>query len=464
MRAALDRLPLRTRLVLGTALLVALGLLVSGAVATSALRDYQLDQVDEQLREAAESPALREQRGRGGPPARLPGELYRAVLDADGRLVTSSEHVHGDAPEIPPLTRVQAERRAGRPFTVGGDGGDSRWRAVAVPVRRAGLSGTVVLASDLGRVDLTVRRLVALQVAIGLLVVIGVTMLGRLLVRSSLRGLVEVEEAASEVAAGRLDRRVPERDPRTEVGSLGASFNRMVAQVQSAFQARQASEDRLRRFVADASHELRTPLTSIRGFAELHRQGAVTDADDVARLLRRIEDEATRMGVLVEDLLVLARLDQHRPLERADVDLAVLAGDAVHDARAVQPERPVDLDVPGPVHVRGDEARLRQVLANLVANALRHTPPDARVRVRVVRAGGEAVVEVADEGPGMAPEVAERAFERFYRADASRTRASGGSGLGLSIVASLVEAHGGRVELDTASGRGAVFRVVLPAP
>jgi two-component system OmpR family sensor kinase len=288
--------------------------------------------------------------------------------------------------------------------------------------------------------------------------------LGYLVVRTSLRPLVDVEEAAAAVAAGDLDRRVPERDPRTEVGSLGASFNRMVAQVQAAFATRAESEARLRRVVADAGHELRTPLTSIRGFAELHRQGAVTEPAEVSRLLRRIEDEAVRMGLLVDDLQTLARLDQSRPLDLTDVDLAVLAADAVHDARAVQPDRPVELHVAGPVVVRGDDARLRQVLSNLLTNAQRHTPPATPVQVRVARCGGSAVVEVADDGPGMPPDVAARVFERFFRADASRTRASGGTGLGLSIVASLVEAHGGRVELETTPGAGATFRVLLPLP
>ncbi len=251
---------------------------------------------------------------------------------------------------------------------------------------------------------------------------------------------------------------MPERHPATEVGRLGSSFNRMVTQVQSAFTAREASEQRLRRFVADASHELRTPLTSIRGFAELYRQGAVTESADVARLLGRIEDEAKRLGLLVEDLLALARLDEQRPLRVEDVDLAVLAADAVHDAQAVQPERHLILDVPGPLVVRGDEARLRQVVGNLLAKALQRTPADAAVHVRLRSEPGAAVLEVADAGPGMTAKTASRVFERFYRADASRTRASGGSGLGLSIVASLVQAHGGRVELDTAPGQGATFR------
>jgi two-component system OmpR family sensor kinase len=220
----------------------------------------------------------------------------------------------------------------------------------------------------------------------------------------------------------------------------------------------------MRRFVADASHELRTPLTSIRGFAELYRQGAVQSPEDVARILRRVEDEAARMGLLVDDLLLLARLDQQRPLEQRPVDLLALATDAVQDARAVDPGRPVAVQVVGspPGPVTGDEARLRQVVGNLVTNALNHTPPGTPVLVSVGGEPGWAVLAVTDRGPGLAPEDADRVFERFYRADASRTRAAGGTGLGLSIVAALVAAHGGRVDVESAPGRGATFRVRLP--
>jgi two-component system OmpR family sensor kinase len=303
--------------------------------------------------------------------------------------------------------------------------------------------------------------------------------LGYALVRTSLRPLEEIESTAEAIAAGNLSRRVPAQDPRTEVGRLGRALNGMLSQIETAFRAREASEararrseDRMRRFVADASHELRTPLTSIRGFAELYRQGAVVDPDDVARAMRRIEGEASRMGLLVEDLLLLARLDQHRQLERRPVDLLTLAVDAVHDARAVAPERRIALDVrpqtagdSAPV-VLGDEPRLRQVLSNLVGNALTHTPAGTPVTVRVGTAqengSGWAVLDVADTGPGLAPEETERVFERFYRADPSRTRGQGGIGLGLSIVAALVAAHGGTVDVASAPGAGATFRVRLP--
>jgi two-component system OmpR family sensor kinase len=295
---------------------------------------------------------------------------------------------------------------------------------------------------------------------------------GYLLVRASLRPLRQVETVAAAIADGQLSQRVPHRDPRTEVGRLGQSFNAMLSRIEGAFHDREASEaqaraseQRMRRFIADASHELRTPLTSIRGFAELYRQGAATDATDVSRFMRRIETESARMGVLVEDLLLLARLDQQRPLRRTPVDLAVLAADAVHDAHAITPDRPVELSIDGASVVDGDEPRLRQVLGNLITNALTHTPPDAAVSVTVGPADESTVLlEVADRGPGMTPEHAARVFERFYRADPSRGRQTGGTGLGLAIAAAIVAAHNGTVELRTTPGAGAAFRVRLPVP
>jgi two-component system OmpR family sensor kinase len=306
-------------------------------------------------------------------------------------------------------------------------------------------------------------------------------------VRSGLRPLEEVEQTAEAIARGDLSRRVPVRRPGSEVGRLASAFNTMVERIENAFRARERSEvsariseERMRQFVADASHELRTPLTSIRGYAELYRQGAATSPEDVAGVLRRIEDQASRMGLLVDDLLLLARLDQQRPLERARVDLAVLAVDAVSDAHAVAPDRSVGLrlppattgdgdedgdedgDGPAEVPVIGDEDRLRQVLGNLVNNALLHTPPGTPVEVRVRAAGREGVLEVADKGPGLPRDQAERVFERFYRADKARGRANGGTGLGLAIVAAIVAAHGGRVEVRTAVGVGTTFRVLLP--
>ena len=345
------------------------------------------------------------------------------------------------------------------------NGSDILWRAVSV----RGPHGLTTVAVDLSDVQHTVRSLVWLQFGIGVAVLVVVGIAGFAVVHRSLRPLSEVEQTAAAIASGQLDRRVPERDPRTEVGRLSLALNGMLTQIQQAVASSESSaetargsEDRMRRFITDASHELRTPLTTIRGFAELYRQGA---ARDVAMLLSRIESEASRMGLLVDDLLLLARLDVQRPLEHNRLDLLALASDAVHDAQAIDPKRTITMEVldgPGTPEVVGDEPRMRQVLSNLVANALQHTPTSADVIVRVGTDGDDAVLEVADKGPGMSQEDASRVFERFYRTDSSRARASGGTGLGLSIVDSLVHAHGGLVTVTTAPGEGCCFRVTLP--
>jgi two-component system OmpR family sensor kinase len=303
---------------------------------------------------------------------------------------------------------------------------------------------------------------------------------GYLLVRRSLRPLRQVEATAAAITAGDLTERVPGTDPRTEVGSVATALNTMLAQVESSFSESErakaeavTAEVRMRRFLADASHELRTPLTSIRGWAELYRRGGTREPAAVERSMTRIEQEATRMGLLVEDMLLLARLDEHRPMARAPVDLLVLAADAVTDAAAVDPGRPVELREPhDAVVVLGDEARLRQVVVNLVGNALVHTPEGTRVVVGVDARPQDgdppatlqqwAVLEVADEGPGLSAEESERVFERFYRADPARSRSRGGTGLGLSIVAAVVAAHGGRVDVESTPGAGSRFRVWLP--
>jgi two-component system OmpR family sensor kinase len=362
----------------------------------------------------------------------------------------------------------------GDPFTVPSAGSGADWRvSVEQGTLRGGTPALAVRAISLSDVNSTVRRLVVIETFVGLLVLVLLGGAGYVVVRRSLRPLVEVENTAAAIADGDLTRRVPESDERTEVGRLSRALNGMLAQIESAFRAREASEaaaraseGRMRRFVADASHELRTPLTSIRGFAELYRQGAVDGPEDVARVMRRVEDSAAQMGVLVDDLLLLARLDQQRPLERAPVDVVALAADAVHDARVMAPDRDISLDVTAreAAVVLGDEVRLRQVLSNLVSNALSHTPAGSPVDVRVEVApdGSEVRLSVRDHGPGLPAEDAQRVFERFYRADASRARAAGGTGLGLSIVAALVAAHGGQTGVDTAPGAGATFWVRLP--
>ncbi|MGH3417082.1 MAG: ATP-binding protein, partial [Actinocrinis sp.] len=292
------------------------------------------------------------------------------------------------------------------------------------------------------------------------------------------RNLLPFERMGDQVVAigaGELDRRVDPADAATEIGRVGASVNEMLARLERAFSEQRASEDRLRRFIADASHELRTPLASIRGYAELFRRGAASRPEDLALAMRRIESESARMGVLVDELLLLARLDSGRPLGRGPVDLGALARDAARDSQAAGPQWPVEVTVrvegeesDDPalqrVEVCGDADRLRQLLANLLANVRAHTPPGTPTSISVRRIGETAVVEVADAGPGLTAEQQAKVFERFYRADASRKRGdgAGGSGLGLSIVASVAEAHGGAARVRSLPGRGTVFTIRLP--
>jgi two-component system, OmpR family, sensor kinase len=477
-----SRTPLRVKLVAILLGLVTIALLAAGLAATTALRGYLVDQLDGPLTQAAIKAAHPPYRG--SPTGPGPSPYFAATLDGTGAPDESWPNTLGEdqsGPSLPRMAPAQAAARGGHPFTVPAAAGSGQWR---VAIAAVGPSGTLLVAQSLSGVAHTVHRLVVLQLGIGGAVLVLLAGVGPLVVRRSLRPLTAVEHTAAAIAAGDLSQRVPDSSTRTEVGRLSAALNGMLGQIERAFRVQQESEaaarkseQQMRQFIADASHELRTPLTSIRGFAELHRQGAAVEPGDVARLMRRIEDEAARMGLLVEDLLLLARLDQQRPLERKLVDLLTLAADAVHDARAVAPNRPITLDIGAtdvPPVVIGDEARLRQVLGNLVSNALHHTPEHAAVTVRVgSRPGpagqdgqpgqpGQAVLEVIDAGPGLAPAEAERVFERFYRAEKSRARSSGGTGLGLSIVAGLTAAHGGRMEVDTAVGAGATFRVLLP--
>ena len=469
------RVPLRITLVALLVALVTLGLLATGYAATDLLRRYLLDQRDADLRASvnglSHDPRLDDICAAGQYYA-MPGgagSSYLGCLQPNDDSVVDLQGP-ADRGDLPALS---GRSLSSQPQSVSSVDGGTVWRAVTA---RFPNGFGVVVATDIERDEAAIRHLIWIEVIVGLIVVTVLGGTGYVLVRNSLRPLSEVEATARAIAAGDLSQRVPEGNERTEVGRLATSLNGMLSQIETAFRAQQASEEqargsetRMRRFVADASHELRTPLTSIRGFAELYRQGAVRSDDDVARLMQRIEAEGARMGLLVEDLLLLARLDQQRPLTFGPVDLAGIAGDAVHDAKAVQPERPIVLhldesltDVPV---VRGDDGRLRQVVGNLVTNALTHTPPDARITVNVGQAPDDAdvlVLEIADEGPGMEAADADRAFERFYRADASRNRSAGGTGLGLAIVSSLVAAHGGSVELDTAPGKGTVVTVRLP--
>jgi two-component system OmpR family sensor kinase len=408
----------------------------------------------------------------------LPSQYFVQVDDATGAPTGQASYLLtdcDDAPAIPRLTSAQVGARAGDPFSVPARSGDSNWRVVVSLL--PGRTETVAVATPLSDVKSTLRTLSLFELTIGAGVLLVLAGLAYVAVRRSLRPLIDVEETAEAIAGGDLTQRVSEGDPRTEVGRLSRALNGMLSQIESAFRSREKSEKearesegRMRRFITDAGHELRTPLTSIRGFAELYRIGGVEERAEIDRMMRRIEDESARMSLLVDDLLLLARLDQHRPLERTLVDMTSIANDAVLDARAVAPTRTVLADIApdlAPAVVVGDEARLRQVVGNLVSNALNHTPGTASITVRLdVRPDDPqpcVVLEVSDTGPGLAPADAERIFERFYRAEQSRSRTNGGgAGLGLSIVDSLTAAHGGSVELETAEGAGATFRVRLP--
>jgi two-component system OmpR family sensor kinase len=395
----------------------------------------------------------------------VPNDYFMVILDPKGTQLAAFPATYRSeaepAPQLPPIPLTEALRRAGKPFEVGavGDAG-FRYRAVAQVV--ASGRATVVLASPLSDLNATEHQVFVVESFVTLAVLAGLALLALWVVRTGLRPLDAMAATADAIAEGDLSRRVEHEDHKTEVGRLGAALNAMLGQIEAAFSERAASENRLRRFVADASHELRTPLTSIRGYAELFRRGAATRPEDLEKAMRRIEEEATRMGVLVDDLLLLARLDQGRPLDRRPVDLAKVARDAVDDAVAVEPDRPIDFRADGAPVVPGDEGRLRQVAANLLANARVHTPAGTPVHVRVRVADGSAVLEVGDEGPGLTEEAAGRVFERFYRTDPSRARSHGGVGLGLSIVAAIAEAHGGRSTVSSTPGAGAVFAVYLP--
>jgi two-component system OmpR family sensor kinase len=467
----MSSVPLRVRLVGVVVLLSALALALSGLAASTALRGYLLDQVDSRL-DASIGPLAKDQQQNGdGGAGRRPNPFNDVFAEElrDGAALWTLAPTDTSGPDLP-TDLSQREPR----FTVPAIDGSRQWRVLVAPQRDGDL---IVVAVTLDSVDETMARLVLYEIGGGAAVLLLLAGVAYVVVRQSLHPLAQVELAAGQIAAGDLSLRVPEGHPRTEVGSLSMSFNTMIAQIEAGFSARarseeqaraseeqaRASEDRMRRFVADASHELRTPLTSIRGFAELYRQGALPAGADVDRAMSRVESEARRMGELVDDLLLLARLDQQRPIKRAPVDLLAMIGNVVHDLRVVAPGRAIRLqssvlECP----VEGDAGQLAQIFSNLVTNALIHTPATASVTVSVSVENADAVIDIADNGPGISEHDRARIFERFYRADSSRTRASGGSGLGLSIVAGLVKAHDGTVELRQTSGGGATFRVRLP--
>lgn len=465
---------LRARLLAGLAA-VALVLVSASAIVTATTRRHLLDQVDRRLIVATSNdrgsrfgPPRPGEGSRGplGPPTAATPErlsdLYEGVLTSDGTLVTFFEpNLPGQNYGAPRLDRPFEELRTGTNlFTAHAADGSVRYR---VATRAINERSVVVAAVPLADVEDTVSRLVLVQAVTVALVLAGLGAVAWWVIRLGIHPIKAMTDAAGEIAAGNLNARVPAASARTESGALAAALNAMLGRIEAATGATARSEAKLRQFVADASHELRTPVTTIRGYTELYQSGGLNDRSELDDAMRRTNEEAVRMGRLVEDMLELARLDQERPLNLAAVDLSALAADAARDARAVAPDRAVELDAPAPVIVLGDSDRLRQVVANVVGNAIVHTTPNSPIRIRAYRSDGGQCFEVVDAGPGMTPDQAARMTERFYRADPSRSRARGGSGLGMSIVDAVVDAHGGRIEIDSQPGRGTSVRIVLPA-
>jgi two-component system OmpR family sensor kinase len=480
---------LRSRLLIALVGMLAVGLATSAVVTHRALEHYLQSRLDQQVRDA--HPLMEQMLVRGGAndpdgdQGNHPGQAgpdggervgssflvgtYGALLAKDGhRLSEVTPRPDGgssttERPTIGPAVLADAVTRpdlAAVPLhTIPGMDGAGRYRVLA---ERFSNGNVLVVAVPYSEMDATLDNLTRLELVVSLIVAAVLAGLAIVIVRLQLRPLTRMENTANAIAAGDLTRRVDHIDRRTEAGRLGLALNGMLGQIESAFRAREASELRLRRFAADASHELRTPLTSIRGYAEMFRRGAADHPGDLAMVMRRIEGEAERMGETVDDLLMLAQLDQGRPLRTEPVDLAVIARDAVADARAVSPGRPVAVEAPDRVEILGDEGKVRQAVGNLVRNAVVHTPPSTPIAVTVVREDDHAVVSVVDHGPGIDAEAAAQVFERFYRVDAGRARDTGGSGLGLSIVAAVSRAHGGTVRHEPTPGSGATFVLTLP--
>jgi two-component system OmpR family sensor kinase len=492
LRQVSGRTSLRAKLVASVLLLVLAALVAMGTVGVSLLRGQMLAPYTDNLRNVplrTVNQCLLAMAAHGDS-SDCPQNLAISWIPTSGPPLSIYTPSYDSAP--PDLSHVAPWLVAnlGSPTTVPASSGTVRWRVMGFQQPSLSVnqqSGTLVIGFDVTSVYDTIRRLIGVDIIVSAAILLVAAIAGFWLVRSNLRPLVDIEETAGDIAEGNLNRRIAERDPRTEIGSLGRSLNLMLGQIESAFHDREESEaaavrseERMRRFVADASHELRTPLTTIRGFAEYYRQrgGYMPDMgdsglspEDLDRIMQRVEAEAARMGLLVEDLLLLARMDQQRPLARSVVDVLVLTADAVQDAQMLAPDRKIGLSVQrgAAFLVNGDEPRLRQVIGNLMSNALTHTPDGTPIEVSIGsgvlgdRSSTPAVVlTITDHGPGMTREQADRVFERFYRVDAARTRAKGGSGLGLAIVSALVDAHGGAVSVQTAHGAGASFRVALP--
>ena len=465
----LRRLSLRARLVLGVLVLATIGLVAADVATYTSLRVFLFDRTDNTL-DAAHRPiegAVRQalQTGTDDVAPVLPNSpgMYVEIRSLSGRVLGSGSigHEPGQralpAPKLPASLHLPSQPTTGhgpdraRYFTVGAVSGSTRYRVRAS--LDPGNSFVLIVATSLRDVDSTLGRLLLIELVATAAVLAAVAGLGLWTVRLGLKPLEDVSRTANAIAGGDLSHRVERAEPRTEVGRLGLAFNGTLERLE-------ASDRRLRRFVADASHELRTPLAGIRAYAELFQRGADRRPEDLARAMTGIGRESERMSVIVEDLLLLARLDEGRPLEREPVDVSKVVREAVETARAVDPTRRLELDAE-PATVLGDRERLRRVVDNLLGNVRAHTPADAPARVRVRTADGNALVEVEDSGSGIPSEQLDRVFERFFRTDASRSRARGGVGLGLSIVAAVAEAHGGTATA-TSGADGSTFVISLP--
>jgi two-component system OmpR family sensor kinase len=489
----------RTRIVVSVVSIAAVALVAANLIGVLLLNSYLIERVNQQLRGGGPRPpavnpsatAFPTPNSSAFPTRRGENEGFNPGPQYEGYFISKTGQVQAiGTPLLPPKLLGSLEQHAadGRPFTVKGAKNDWRVRVFKVYNEQHEELGYGVRAISLADVEATRDQMIQYSsgVSVALLILVGFATAA--LVRVGLAPLTRMEEAAADIAGGNLSRRIGDADPHTESGRLGIALNTMMTRIEGAVDESAASQRRLRQFLADAAHELRTPLTSVQGFAELYRRGGAPPGPALDEAMECIDAEVSRMRLLVNDLLILARLDEERPLQQHPVDLLAVAADAVRDAHVRVPTRFVQLAALDersvtfePVTVEGDETRLRQVVANLVSNALQHTAEDTRIVVRVGRAGPAKMlpiatvgaplpegvplgaIEVSDSGPGMQPEDAVRVFERLYRAEGSRSRKTGGAGLGLSIVASIVQAHGGRVELWTAPGQGATFRVLLPA-
>ncbi|HUY55518.1 MAG TPA: HAMP domain-containing sensor histidine kinase [Candidatus Nanopelagicaceae bacterium] len=458
---------LRLRLLLGLVALVAIGLGVTDAVTYVVLESTLSSQIDQQAYnsapEIARDLSILQSTGlkpRGGPD--IPSESFGDLVSPEGsfaRSFVTNPNSKPPTPSLPP--GLGSGPVNGKVYlTVPASNGGGEFRLLVIGTNEPGVN--LILGIPLTDVDATLNQLRAVLILVGVAVLVGMGGLAWWIVQLGLRPLARIRTTASAIAGGDLSQRVEPGPPGTEVGELATSLNEMLSQIERAFAARSASEARMRQFMSDASHELRTPLSSIRGYAELFRHGAKGRPDDLGKAMTRIESESARMSQLVDDLLLLARLDEGRPLDLVTVDVSQLAVDAVADASVADRQHPIHVDAPDPVLVLGDEARLRQVMSNLLRNATAHTPAKTPIEVSAEREGEVAVLKVADHGPGVDPVIATRIFERFVRADPSRGREQGGAGLGLAIVAAIVSAHQGTLRLDETPGGGATFTVRIP--